>query len=89
MCGPNFQPFVHINGVIDFDNFRQNRLPYYIEGPGKLTGVSVSSRPFISPVLSSISYELQKLVSTFEIVKMISVENIFKTVAQKFAIRCK
>ena len=84
-----FQPLIHINTVIDFDSFRQNRLPYYTEGPGQLTGISVSSRSFISPVLSSISYELQNLVSTFEIVKMSSVEKIFKTVAQKFAIRCK
>ena len=40
----------------------------------------------ISPLLLSVSYELQNLLSTFGVVGKDFFENIFKTVAQKFVI---
>ena len=46
---------------------------------------------FILPVLLSVSYEDQNLFSTFGIVRNVFLffEKTFKTVIQKFAIRCK
>ena len=45
---------------------------------------------FISPLLSSVSYEVQHSFSTFGVAKNeFFFEKIFKRVVQKFAIRCK
>jgi len=44
---------------------------------------------FISPVLSSVSYEVQHSFSKFDVTRNDFFEKIFKTVVQKFAIGCK
>ena len=44
---------------------------------------------FISPVLSSVSYEVQHSFSTFAVARSDFVSKVFKTVPQKFAIQYK
>ena len=44
---------------------------------------------FNSPVLSSVSYEVQHLFRRLVLLEMIFFKTIFKTVVEKFAIRCK
>ena len=87
------QSFLHFLKAKCIDNCLKHRKQFPIAtGENKFQSSEILCKhrqnliiSFISPVLSSVSYEVQRLV----LLEMIFFEKIFRTVLQKFAIQCK